>query len=450
MFIKKKSSAVRKNLRLGVESLEDRRLLAGNITATFIGGNLVLRGDAADNAVLIAQTSANKISITGKSDSGSATTINGLAGPVVFTGALNSIDADLGGGNDQFLVGNSSSDVNKLNDEILTGRAASFSGLASARTVVRYGISVRGGNGVDSVAIIADVGGDVYVDLGANNDGIGIQGSVVKGSVVVDGGAGELSNFIIRGTSVSNQVVINGGAGVNRVIVGTSSASGLTINTRDSNDSVDVTSANIANSIVLNTSGGNDSILVSGTAIGGSLRVNAGFGDDSISIDNASIRLDAIILAGVGNDTVQLTSKKPSTGVVATQTVVGWTLLIDLGLGNDVAVIGSTATGDSAVKVTGFVTLIGSDGVDSLTAWNSQFGNGSTVDMGRGNDTVSLSSVTVARGLSIFLGAGDDELTLAATAAAFAELYGGLGSDGSKLTGNQLGRLLLREFERTL
>lgn len=450
MFNKKKRSAVRKSLRLGVESLEDRRLLAGNITATFIGGNLVLRGDAADNAVLITQTAANKVSITGKSDSGTATTINGLAGPVVFTGALNSIDADLGGGNDQFLVGNSSSDANKLNDEILTGRAGSFSGLASARTVVKYGISIRGGDGVDSVAIIADVGGDVYADLGTNNDGIGIQGSVVRGAVVVDGGEGELSNFLIRNTTASNQIVINGGAGVSRVVVGASTASGLAINTRGSNDSIEVSSSNITNNIVLNTSGGNDSLVVNGTVIGGALRVNSGVGDDSISVDNVSIRLDASIISGAGNDTVQVTSKKPVGSLAASQTIIGGTLLIDLGLGNDVAAIGSTATGDSAVKVTGFVTIIGSDGVDTLTVRSSQFGSGLTVDMGLGNDTVNFSTVTIARGLSVFLGAGDDDLTLAATSAAFAELYGGLGSDGSKLTGNQLGRLLSRDFERGL
>lgn len=450
MFKRNKRSTVRKTLRLGIESLEDRRLLAGNITATFVGGNLVLRGDAADNAVTISQTAANKISVLGKSDSGSATTINGLAGPVIFTGTLNSIDADLAGGNDQFLVGNNSADVNKLNDEILFGRAGSFSGLASARTIVNNNITFRGGDGFDSVAILADVGGGIFAYLGANNDGVGVQGSTVKGSIVLEGGAGAQSTFLVRNTTVTSQVVINGGLGASRVVVGAGSAAGITINAREGNDSIEVSSSNVGNNVVVSALGGNDSILVSGSMIGGSLRVSSGIGDDNVTIDNNSIRFDASIITGAGNDTVQVTSKRPAAGVLATQTNIGGALLVDLGLGNDVAMIGSNVTGDSAVRVSGYVTLIGSDGIDALTIQNAKFGNGLTVDMGIGNDTVSFSSVTIARGLSVFLGAGNDDLTLAATEAAFAELYGGLGSDGSRLSGNQFGRQLLRDFERTL
>lgn len=450
MFKRNKRSTFRKTLRLGVESLEDRRLLAGNITATFIGGNLVLRGDAADNAVIVSQTAANKISVLGKSDSGSATTINGLAGPVIFTGTLNSIDADLAGGNDQFLVGNNSADANKLNDEILFGRAGSFSGLASARTIVNNNIIVRGGDGFDSIAILADVGGGIFVNLGANNDGVGVQGSVVKGSIVLEGGAGDPSTFLVRNTAVTNQIVVNGSQGANRVVVGASSAAGVTINTGEANDAIEVSSSNVVNSVIVNALGGNDSTLISGSVIGGSLRANSGVGDDSVTIDNNSVRFDVSIITGAGNDTVQVTSKRPAAGVMASQTNIGGALLIDLGWGNDVAVIGSNATGDSAVRVSGYVTIIGSDGVDTLTVQNSQFGNGLTADMGIGNDTVNFSGVTIARGLSVFLGAGNDDLTLAATAAAFAELYGGLGSDGSKLTGNQFGRQLLRDFERAL
>ncbi len=446
-----KRSEIRRSVRLGVEALEDRRLLAGNITATFFGGNLVIRGDALDNSLTVSQTAPTTVSVLGKTNAGTATTVNGLAGPVVFNGVLNSIDIDTKGGNDQILIGNNSADLNSLNNEILFGAGSSFSGLASARTVVKNSIVVRGGDGIDAVGIIADVGGDIYADLGANNDGIGVQNSVVRGSVIFEGGTGDQPSLLVRNSQVSNQIIINGGTGSNRMIVSGSSAAGVSLNGKDGSDTVEVSSSNITNNLAINELGGSDSTVVTGSRIGGSLSLDAGSGDDSVTIDNTSIRFDAIVILGLGNDSVQLRSSSNRSGSpLVMQTTIGGVLVLDGGLGNDTITVGSSAAGEQAVMVTGYTTIIGGDGLDTVTIRKSQFSNGVTIDAGAGNDVVDIGGTTIARNLSVFLGLGDDSLTIAATSAAFADLYGGLGRDGSKLTGNTFGRLTLREFEFTL
>ncbi len=458
MYKKPRKSALRNALRLGVENLEDRRLLAGNITATFLGGSLVLRGDAADNAITVSQPAPNKVTLIGKTNSGSATTINGSAGPVVFTGILQSIDADLKAGNDQFLVGNNSAEINALNNEILFGTVGVFSGLASARTVVQHSLIFRGGDGSDSAAIMADVGGNIYADMGANNDGVGVQGSLAKGSVILIGGSGDQPSLLVRNSTIGNQIIVQGATGANRVVIDAVNALGVTIATQNGNDQVSVLSSNIKFGVVMNTLGGIDNIVVGGSVIGGSLIVNSGADVDSVTIENTSIRFDALIYAGLGNDSVTIVSKRSaSTTALATQTTIGGVLVVDLGLGNDTATIGSRGPGDSAVKVTGYTTLLGSDGNDQLTIRNSQFGSGVTVSMGSGKDLVSISDVRIVRNLSVFMGLGDDDLLIDATSAAVADLYGGLGNDGRNLSGILLGErscassngprlLLLRHF----
>ena len=400
-------SKFRNALRLGVESLEDRRLLAGNISATFYGGNLVLRGDAADNAIIVSQPAPNQVTLVGKTNSSSTTTINGSAGPVVFTGILLSIDADLKAGNDQFLVGNNTTEVNALNNEILFGAAGTFSGLATARTVVKYGINFRGGDGTDSAAIFADVGASIYADMGANNDGIAVQGSVVKGSVILIGGTENQQSHLVRNSAVGNQITIYGGTGSSRVILDASSALGVTILTQNSNDQIIVSSSNIKHSLVISTLGGGDEITTTGSIIGGSWIVNSGADDDLVTLNSTTIRFDAIVHTGSGNDAVDVVSK------------------------------GSTQT------------TIGSDGNDQLTIRNAQFGSGVTVSMGLGNDHATISNVTIRRNLSVFLGLGNDDLLVDSTSAAFADLYGGPGNDGRRLMGNTFGRATVLEFERT-
>ena len=84
---------------LTVELLEQRTLLTGNVTAAFSHGDLVLRGDDADNVVAIVNEGGNLV-IRGSS----GTTVNGSSGDfVAIVGSSRIHDdlrVDLRGGND--------------------------------------------------------------------------------------------------------------------------------------------------------------------------------------------------------------------------------------------------------------------------------------------------------------------------------------------------------------
>jgi hypothetical protein len=70
-----------------VDSLESRLLLAGNVTANFQGDDLIIRGDAQDNAVMITSTSSGRLRITGidqtRVNGKSAATMSPLSGNVI-------------------------------------------------------------------------------------------------------------------------------------------------------------------------------------------------------------------------------------------------------------------------------------------------------------------------------------------------------------------------------
>src|SRR5262245_61665314 len=80
--------------RLRFESLEDRTLMAGNVTAAVVNGTLQITGDKSANVIQIQQGTGNGIRLVGI-----GTTINGSSLAVNFAGASN-IDLDMLAGND--------------------------------------------------------------------------------------------------------------------------------------------------------------------------------------------------------------------------------------------------------------------------------------------------------------------------------------------------------------
>ena len=80
------------------ESLENRSMLAGNVTAAVDGGgNLTITGDAKANTIYIAETSSGGWRIQGLS-----TKINGHAKIFVTAPVTGNITVDMGDGNDRF------------------------------------------------------------------------------------------------------------------------------------------------------------------------------------------------------------------------------------------------------------------------------------------------------------------------------------------------------------
>src|SRR5690348_6679077 len=79
--------------RRGFERLENRALLAGNVTAAVVAGTLNLTGDASGNALLVVQTASNTWRVQGL-----GTTING-GNTAFLASGVTDITADLMDGN---------------------------------------------------------------------------------------------------------------------------------------------------------------------------------------------------------------------------------------------------------------------------------------------------------------------------------------------------------------
>src|SRR5829696_1908038 len=95
-----------KTRRLAVETLENRSLLAGNLTVWVVDGSLVITGDDEANGLVIEQAGANAFRLRTNSLGGENTLINGSADTdQTFSGVINDINIALKGGPDQVDVG---------------------------------------------------------------------------------------------------------------------------------------------------------------------------------------------------------------------------------------------------------------------------------------------------------------------------------------------------------
>jgi len=91
---------------LFLEGLESRQLLAGDILASVVNGQLRISGDAADNGILLRSAAGGGVEVVGTSTGGLATTINGGTSSFITTKALKGVSINLGGGNDSLAVSN--------------------------------------------------------------------------------------------------------------------------------------------------------------------------------------------------------------------------------------------------------------------------------------------------------------------------------------------------------
>src|SRR5439155_17214229 len=122
------------NRRLGLESLETRELMAGNVALTLdYNGTLIVKGDDYSNGVEIKNTdpSAGIYQVRGFTQDGANTVINGSS-LITYARGVHNIVVDGYGGNDYLWVGSS-----------VTNQFFKLTG----------GLSIYGENGDDSIVV---------------------------------------------------------------------------------------------------------------------------------------------------------------------------------------------------------------------------------------------------------------------------------------------------------
>jgi hypothetical protein len=206
--------------------LEHRSLLAGNVLVAVNRGELDITGDNNANGVLIQPgPKPGGFTVTGQTDGGSATSINGVAnGTFTAVGVTDDTKIKLGDGNDNLTINNgavfpkdldinigigtdSVSLANVTVDGKLEVQNRSYSyGTPSGNDTITLGTvtvlddtQIQTGAGNDTVRISNSTfgqsggysrGGDLEVDLGDGNDSLTISNSTVVGDFQADGGNG--------------------------------------------------------------------------------------------------------------------------------------------------------------------------------------------------------------------------------------------------------------------
>ncbi len=100
------NSKTERRKRLRLESLEARRLLAGNVGVDVVEGNLLIRGDRLSNGIEVRQLQdgSGAFVIRGLiSEDGEVTTVNGEAS-VTVDGVTGNVQARMGAGDDVLYV----------------------------------------------------------------------------------------------------------------------------------------------------------------------------------------------------------------------------------------------------------------------------------------------------------------------------------------------------------
>jgi len=306
-----------------VEGLENRWTPA-NVTASVVNGLLTLTATAgAFNDEIKIGFGSNP----GELDlDGTGTTINGQAS--VTLKGVRSIVCDMKGGND----------------------SVTFS------SRIAGGIAFNGGNGENELSIKsgAKIGGAVRYLSGttlANKDELTLFGDIVIGrGVFADFGEG-ISYATLAGATIGGRVAITSGSGADTIATnGVTIARGLSASLGDGANFVGIES---------------DTDYVSGgdtTFIGGGLFVATGSGEDVIAIgqeDSVIILGKTSLLTGgeaSGGDTIKLDNSDFYSAV-----------FIDLGAGNDLAMIESVDNLNAANDLHDALSIFGRGGNDSAT-----------------------------------------------------------------------------------
>ena len=361
---------------LRLEGLENRTLMAGDVTVAVVSGVLEIAGDTADNSIQIKQSGA------GWKVQGIGTTINGNNGAQTFTG-VTGIEIDLGAGNDLIratkgtlsgdllisdLVGRTVIDLSKINaSNIGISTFDQTDAITLNKCTATDGISIESfgtaQDGADTITVIKSSAGTTFdIGTGTGNDVITIKSAT----------AGEA--FVVGAFNA-----------------GTSDQDVVTITKSSSGDEFDVL-----------TGDGPDTVTLSKVLSGADLRVLAFDSTGDNGIDTVSI----VKSGAVGS------------------------LEIETGDGLDVVAVVKSTAGDDILISTGATA---NDAGDILTLTQLNAGNDIIITTGDGTDTATLSKVVAANELNVDMQEGNADRLVVARSRAVDAIFEGGDDDGDTL-----------------
>ena len=197
----------------GLESLEDRRLMAGDVSATVTGGDLRIDGDNEGNEVVVrASDNLNEFVVEGLN----GTTINGQAS-MVFQGVTDDLRINLRGGDNRLLLTaeglNADHGTLRIADDLDIRAGSGDNVLVLDHVVVQGNVRMRTGNGEDvMIGVRSQFLGTVQANAGGGEDLVGFDSCVMGDEVRVNLGSGN-DMYTSFGSIFSDRVRVSAGSG---------------------------------------------------------------------------------------------------------------------------------------------------------------------------------------------------------------------------------------------
>jgi len=220
-------------------------MLAGDVTASIVNGNLIIKGDRNDNEIAVTQ-SGTTLTVTGTN-----TTVNSNAAPAVLTGFMGSIKLRMKHGDD---------------DVTLTG-------------VTATGLHARLGKGDDSLDIEhCTINGDTTLNGKRGNDTVLVDtvaptlATHFNGLLNINLGRGNGTDTLhIVNAIATGETNIAGRGGADSVTIAGSTFTTLDTELGRGNDSLSITTTNVSGKTTLNGGKGTNSIDKTGSTFTGGL-----------------------------------------------------------------------------------------------------------------------------------------------------------------------------------
>lgn len=392
---------------LGFETLEERILLAGDVTAVLSGATLIITGDGNANDIAIAQDESGNITVQG--NDGTSINQNSSGSPVAFAGVTN-VSISLNGGDDRLTIGGeeepvdvtTSAEEHEEEDPQLKIAGWLFVATGTGDDVVRMSFTEV----AKDVTIITD-GGDDAVDLG-RGPGFGGEDHV------------EPAPTLVATVETAEENGHEGGGPPSDVRIGGS----LTIITCAGDDGVKVGFTDVQKNVTISSGLGNDDIVTgrgpvhnvhgpgeeevaaaastaeaghaggrpADTHFGGVFTVLSGQGDDMVVIRNTDVRESAFFVTDGGNDALALDNVG-----------IGGCTSILQGFGDDVLLIRGSDFGKAAIAFTGM-------GNDAIYVEDNHFASSAVLLADGGNDAVTVKGNHFGSWALLAGGSGTDAL----------------------------------------
>jgi hypothetical protein len=269
--------SVRRNFRcLGLESLETRRVMAGNVSASLVGDDLVITGDANANDIRIHQV-LGKLVVEGLN----GTTVNGDDKDKFAVDG--DVRVDLNGGLDKLTVDHG--------------------------TPLLFNTDIKGDLQIDEVETVKlanlDLHGSLDVDLEGVNGRVDMFDYDIDGGVNIHGVGGAQKAFIANGfVDLNFNINFQNGGGDEVFIAGLTAKQDLNITTGSDADKVTVDIlTRVLDDLFIDTNGGDDNITVQSVIITDDLNIDVGDGDNQVKV-NSVLADDIFINLDDGDDDV--------------------------------------------------------------------------------------------------------------------------------------------------